>query len=54
MNMAMERGRHWCLAGLLLALFGGVYFIINGLVYFIYWNIITLNGSSVVVSFLFD
>nr|WNL54479.1 NADH dehydrogenase subunit 5 [Amitermes cryptodon] len=33
---------------------GGVYFIMNDLVYFIDWNIITLNGSSVVMTFLFD
>ena len=35
-------------------LFRGVYFIINDLVYFIDWNIITLNGRSVVMTFLFD
>nr|YP_009115118.1 NADH dehydrogenase subunit 5 [Neocapritermes taracua]AIZ68304.1 NADH dehydrogenase subunit 5 [Neocapritermes taracua] len=34
--------------------FWGVYFIMNDLVYFIDWNIITLNGSSVVMTFLFD
>ena len=34
--------------------FCGVYFIINDLVYFIDWNIITLNGRSVVITFLFD
>ena len=34
--------------------FCGVYFIINDLVYFIDWNIITLNGGSVVMTFLFD
>nr|YP_006504007.1 NADH dehydrogenase subunit 5 [Drepanotermes sp. SLC-2012]AFM92507.1 NADH dehydrogenase subunit 5 [Drepanotermes sp. SLC-2012] len=33
---------------------GGVYFIMNDLVYFIDWNIITLNGSSVIMTFLFD
>jgi len=32
----------------------GSYFIINDLVYFIDWNIITLNGRSVVMTFLFD
>jgi len=32
----------------------GSYFIINDLVYFIDWNIITLNGSSVIMTFLFD
>jgi len=31
-----------------------VNFIINDLVYFIDWNIITLNGSSVIMTFLFD
>nr|AIY61653.1 NADH dehydrogenase subunit 5 [Embiratermes neotenicus] len=34
--------------------FCGVYFIMNDLVYFIDWNIITLNGGSVVMTFLFD
>jgi NADH-ubiquinone oxidoreductase chain 5 len=34
--------------------FCGVYFIINDLVYFIDWNIITLNGRSVIMTFLFD
>jgi len=34
--------------------FLGVNFIINDLVYFIDWNIITLNGSSIVITFLFD
>jgi len=32
----------------------GSYFIISDLVYFIDWNIITLNGSSVIITFLFD
>nr|AQP29687.1 NADH dehydrogenase subunit 5 [Coatitermes sp. 2 TB-2017] len=32
----------------------GSYFIMSDLVYFIDWNIITLNGSSVVMTFLFD
>nr|AQP27739.1 NADH dehydrogenase subunit 5 [Bulbitermes sp. B TB-2017] len=32
----------------------GFYFIMNDLVYFIDWDIITLNGSSVVMTFLFD
>nr|QZK21929.1 NADH dehydrogenase subunit 5 [Amitermes sp. QLD_087] len=32
----------------------GVYFIMNDLVYFIDWNIVTLNGSSVIMTFLFD
>nr|AIY61978.1 NADH dehydrogenase subunit 5 [Anoplotermes group nr. E1 TB-2014] len=34
--------------------FLGVNFIMNDLVYFIDWNIITLNGSSVIMTFLFD
>nr|WHM51609.1 NADH dehydrogenase subunit 5 [Termitinae sp.] len=34
--------------------FCGVYFIMSDLVYFIDWNVITLNGSSVVMTFLFD
>nr|AIY61913.1 NADH dehydrogenase subunit 5 [Aderitotermes sp. TB-2014] len=34
--------------------FLGFNFIMNDLVYFIDWNIITLNGSSVVMTFLFD
>nr|URH17028.1 NADH dehydrogenase subunit 5 [Pericapritermes sp. H SH-2022a] len=34
--------------------FWGVYFIMNDLVYFIDWNIITLNSSSVIMTFLFD
>nr|WMY24125.1 NADH dehydrogenase subunit 5 [Nasutitermes sp. 3 MLW-2023a]WMY24242.1 NADH dehydrogenase subunit 5 [Nasutitermes sp. 3 MLW-2023a] len=32
----------------------GSYFIMNDLVYFIDWSIITLNGSSVIMTFLFD
>nr|WNH36534.1 NADH dehydrogenase subunit 5 [Nasutitermes sp. 1 MLW-2023a] len=32
----------------------GSYFIMNDLVYFIDWNIITLNGSSIIMTFLFD
>nr|YP_009351632.1 NADH dehydrogenase subunit 5 [Cephalotermes rectangularis]AQP30173.1 NADH dehydrogenase subunit 5 [Cephalotermes rectangularis] len=31
-----------------------MYFIMNDLIYFIDWNIITLNGSSVIMTFLFD
>jgi hypothetical protein len=33
-----------------------VFFIINDLVYFIDWNIITLNGrsTSIIITFLFD
>jgi len=31
-----------------------MFFIINDLVYFVDWNIITLNGSSVIMTFLFD
>nr|AIY61692.1 NADH dehydrogenase subunit 5 [Isognathotermes fungifaber] len=34
--------------------FCGVYFIMNDLVYFIDWIIITLNSSSVIMTFLFD
>jgi hypothetical protein len=34
--------------------FLGVNFIINDLVYFVEWNIITVNGRSVVIMFLFD
>nr|APU93542.1 NADH dehydrogenase subunit 5 [Sphaerotermes sp. A TB-2017] len=34
--------------------FLGFYFIMNDLVYFIDWNIVTLNGSSVIMTFLFD
>jgi len=37
----------------LILLFCGVYFIINDLVYFIDWNFITLNGRSVIITFLF-
>nr|YP_010341420.1 NADH dehydrogenase subunit 5 [Nasutitermes tiantongensis]UOA64025.1 NADH dehydrogenase subunit 5 [Nasutitermes tiantongensis] len=32
----------------------GSYFIMNDLVYFIDWNIITLNSSSIIMTFLFD
>jgi len=32
----------------------GIYFIVNDLVYFIDWDIVTLNGSSVIMTFLFD
>nr|WON65862.1 NADH dehydrogenase subunit 5 [Macrotermes subhyalinus] len=34
--------------------FCGVYFIMNDLVYFIDWSVVALNGSSVVMTFLFD
>nr|YP_009353448.1 NADH dehydrogenase subunit 5 [Macrotermes yunnanensis]AQW41831.1 NADH dehydrogenase subunit 5 [Macrotermes yunnanensis] len=34
--------------------FFGVYFIMNDLVYFVDWSIVSLNGSSVVMTFLFD
>nr|QXT44174.1 NADH dehydrogenase subunit 5 [Adaiphrotermes sp. B JRA-2021a] len=37
-----------------LCCFLGVNFIMNDLVYFIEWNIITLNGSSIIMTFLFD
>nr|URX52936.1 NADH dehydrogenase subunit 5 [Cryptotermes cynocephalus] len=33
---------------------GGFYFVLNDLVYFVEWEIITLNSSSVVMTFLFD
>nr|URX52722.1 NADH dehydrogenase subunit 5 [Incisitermes nr. barretti] len=33
---------------------GGFYFLLNDLVYFIEWDIITLNSMSVVMTFLFD
>nr|URX53389.1 NADH dehydrogenase subunit 5 [Incisitermes cf. incisus] len=33
---------------------GGFYFALNDLIYFIEWNIITLNSGSVVMTFLFD
>ena len=39
---------------LFLGCFCGVYFIISDLVYFIDWNIITLNCRSVIMTFLFD
>nr|AIY62017.1 NADH dehydrogenase subunit 5 [Constrictotermes cavifrons] len=32
----------------------GSYFIMNDLVYFIEWNVVTLNGSSIIMTFLFD
>nr|URX53675.1 NADH dehydrogenase subunit 5 [Postelectrotermes sp. 1 AB-2022a]URX53740.1 NADH dehydrogenase subunit 5 [Postelectrotermes sp. 1 AB-2022a] len=32
----------------------GFYFVLNNLVYFIEWNIITINSGSVVMTFLFD
>ena len=38
----------------LFCFFCGVYFIINNLDYFIDWNIITLNGRSVIMTFLFE
>lgn len=34
--------------------FFGVYFIINDLIYFVDWVIVSLNGRSVVMTFLFD
>nr|URX53209.1 NADH dehydrogenase subunit 5 [Cryptotermes rotundiceps] len=33
---------------------GGFYFVLNDLVYFIEWEVVTLNSSSVVMTFLFD
>nr|URX53027.1 NADH dehydrogenase subunit 5 [Glyptotermes sp. 9 AB-2022a]URX53040.1 NADH dehydrogenase subunit 5 [Glyptotermes sp. 9 AB-2022a] len=41
------------LSGVFLFLLG-FYFVLNDLVYFIEWDIITLNTSSVVMTFLFD
>nr|URX53779.1 NADH dehydrogenase subunit 5 [Cryptotermes havilandi] len=32
----------------------GFYFVLNDLVYFVEWDIVTLNSSSVVMTFLFD
>nr|AIY62056.1 NADH dehydrogenase subunit 5 [Syntermes spinosus] len=32
----------------------GVYFIMSDLIYFIDWNIVTLNSSSIIMTFLFD
>lgn len=34
--------------------FSGVYFIISDLIYFVDWDIVTLNGRSVIMTFLFD
>ena len=31
-----------------------MYYIINDLIYFIDWNIVTLNGRSIIMTFLFD
>nr|WHM51830.1 NADH dehydrogenase subunit 5 [Cryptotermes bracketti] len=33
---------------------GGFYFVLNDLVYFVEWEVIALNSSSVVMTFLFD
>nr|URX52793.1 NADH dehydrogenase subunit 5 [Cryptotermes cymatofrons] len=33
---------------------GGFYFVLNDLIYFIEWEIVTLNSSSIVMTFLFD
>nr|URX53053.1 NADH dehydrogenase subunit 5 [Glyptotermes sp. 10 AB-2022a] len=41
------------LLGLISFLFGS-YFVLNDLLYFVEWDIITLNSSSVVMTFLFD
>nr|UQJ75138.1 NADH dehydrogenase subunit 5 [Rugitermes sp.] len=41
------------ISGLILFLVGW-YFVLNDLIYFIEWDIITLNSSSVVMTFLFD
>nr|UQJ75281.1 NADH dehydrogenase subunit 5 [Proneotermes latifrons] len=32
----------------------GIYFVLNDLVYFIEWDVITLNSGSIVMTFLFD
>jgi NADH-ubiquinone oxidoreductase chain 5 len=32
----------------------GFYFVLNDLIYFIEWDIITLNSSRIVTTFLFD
>nr|URX54325.1 NADH dehydrogenase subunit 5 [Neotermes sp. 7 AB-2022a] len=37
-----------------LLFFGGFYFVLNDLIYFIEWDIITLNSGSVVMTFLLD
>jgi NADH-ubiquinone oxidoreductase chain 5 len=37
-----------------LCCFCDLYFIINDLIYFIDWNIITLNGRSIIMTLLFD
>nr|URX53480.1 NADH dehydrogenase subunit 5 [Kalotermitidae sp. 5 AB-2022a] len=34
--------------------FLGVYFVLNDLIYFIEWDVVTLNSGSVVMTFLFD
>nr|URX53092.1 NADH dehydrogenase subunit 5 [Cryptotermes austrinus] len=41
------------LAGIFLFV-GGFYFVLNDLIYFIEWEVITLNSSSIVMTFLFD
>nr|URX54091.1 NADH dehydrogenase subunit 5 [Neotermes sp. 3 AB-2022a] len=41
------------ISGVLL-FFGGFYFVLNDLIYFIEWDIITLNSGSVVMTFLLD
>nr|URX53571.1 NADH dehydrogenase subunit 5 [Procryptotermes corniceps] len=33
---------------------GGLYFVLGDLVYFVEWDIVTLNGTSIVMTFLFD
>nr|URX54234.1 NADH dehydrogenase subunit 5 [Neotermes sp. 6 AB-2022a] len=42
------------LASGVLLFFGGFYFVLNDLIYFIEWDIITLNSGSVVMTFLLD
>nr|AIY62160.1 NADH dehydrogenase subunit 5 [Glyptotermes sp. B TB-2014] len=50
-----------CFIGFISLLFSGVslfllgfYFVLNDLVYFVEWDVITLNSGSVVMTFLFD
>nr|YP_009693804.1 NADH dehydrogenase subunit 5 [Panorpa debilis]QEI03721.1 NADH dehydrogenase subunit 5 [Panorpa debilis] len=38
----------------MMCFFSGIYFLINNLVYFIEWELLTLNSSSIVMTFLFD
>jgi NADH-ubiquinone oxidoreductase chain 5 len=38
----------------LLLFISGFYFVLNDLIYFIEWDIITLNSRRIVITFLFD